>query len=157
MGIWIIILINFAIPWRKDNSIFLPPWRYIHVLYIFIIGTVKRWNVSVCIIYKIICYCVHTCCRVQFVWRHITCISCTHVYDLMFHHLMIPNGSSFSYRCTCTCTSECIPQAWDIQEQGDFSLAKGTYEEFVNFYWDFWKGTKAKTRGNGGNCLCCFR
>ena len=31
-----------------------------------------------------------------------------------------------------------------------FFLGKGhLYEEFVNFYWDFWKGTKAKTRGNG--------
>ena len=50
------------------------------------------------------------------------------------------------------------PDTSYLMGQGDFSLAKGTSdEEFVNFYWDFWKGTKAKTRGNGGNCLRCVR
>ena len=51
-------------------------------------------------------------------------------------------------------------QAWYFVLEGArrFFLGKGhLYEEFVNFYWDFWKGTKAKTRGNGGNCLRCLR
>ena len=51
----------------------------------------------------------------------------------------------------------CRPDTLYLKGQGDFPLAKGTSEEFVNFYWGFWKGTKAKTRGNGGNCLRCLR
>ena len=39
-----------------------------------------------------------------------------------------------------------------------FFLGKGhLYKEFVHYYWDFWKGTMAKTRGNGDNCLRCPR
>ena len=39
-------------------------------------------------------------------------------------------------------------QAWYFVLEGArrFFLGKGhLYEEFVNYYWDFWKGTKAKT------------
>ena len=40
----------------------------------------------------------------------------------------------------------------NVTEWMNFSLVKGTpIEEFVIFYWNISKGTKAKTRGNGGN------
>ena len=58
------------------------------------------------------------------------------------------------------CAFEIYTQAWYfvLERARRFFLGKGhLYEEFVHFYWDFWKGTKAKTRGNGGNCLRCLR
>ena len=57
------------------------------------------------------------------------------------------------------------PDTSYLKGQGNFFLVKGTYtvhvhvhvyEEFVNFYWNISMGTKAKTRGNGGNCLRCL-
>ena len=51
-------------------------------------------------------------------------------------------------------------QAWYFILEGarQFFLGKGhLYEEFVIFYWNISKGTKANTRGNGGNCLRCLR
>ena len=52
----------------------------------------------------------------------------------------------------------CRPDASYLKGVRQFFLGKEhLYEEFVIFYYNISKGTKAKTRVNGGNCLCCLR